>query len=290
MIYMVNPSKRQKKSKRRNPELLIVNPYSLGEERESMAKKRRKRKSRSKRRRNPLIRWARRKNPNIKATALEILGPGYSNLKTVGVMTLGGGLALGIAQSILGSRVDTGTNLGKGAIALAAGLGGGILLKWIGELAGKPGIGSAAIPAAMGAMVLGAWTIAEPHVATLRGKLGFAGWTKEFEGYSPYGQSYYDEFTKGVAPGMAGFGQPVVPAADLVDPEDNPFLSGYEPMGDIINSQRLGGFEAESGFGGFVPETANARDQQVADVMKNKAGVYGGYEMGEHMFDPMFDQ
>jgi hypothetical protein len=67
---------------------------------------------------------------------------------------------------------------------------------------------------------------------------------------------------------------------DDEEEEENPFVGvdGYEPLGDIYNEQRLGSFEAEPGLGGFVPETANPRDQQVADKMKAKAGVFGDYE------------
>ena len=133
-------------------------------------------------------------------------------------------------------------------------------------------------------MVLGAWALAQPIVEPwadkLNAKLGFAGFGsfhREFEGYG----SYYDEFTPTVSPGnLKGYGQ--VTTASIED-VDNPFanlegMSGYEPLGDIYNSQRLGSFEAEPGFHGFVPETANPRDQQVADEMKHAAGHYGGYE------------
>jgi hypothetical protein len=141
-------------------------------------------------------------------------------------------------------------------------------------------------------MVLGLWSIAQPVVEpwadTLNAKLGFAGlgsWTKEFDGL---GQAYYDEFTTGVSPGMDGYlGQPVIAASDLTDPEENPFLSGYEPLGDIYNSQRLGSFEAEPGLGGFTPETPNPRDQQVADAMKHSGGHYGGYE--GTLFEPFIE-
>ena len=70
----------------------------------------------------------------------------------------------------------------------------------------------------------------------------------------------------------------VIAASDLADPEENPFLGSYDPLGDIYNNQRVGSFEAEPGFGGFVPESANPRDQQVADEMKHSAGHYGSYE------------
>jgi hypothetical protein len=87
---------------------------------------------------------------------------------------------------------------------------------------------------------------------------------------------------------MSGLGQPVVAATDLLNPEDNPFLSGYEPLGDIYNTQRLGSFESERGLAGFVPETPNSRDQQVADTMKNAAGDYGGYE--GTLFEPIISE
>jgi hypothetical protein len=144
-------------------------------------------------------------------------------------------------------------------------------------------------------MVLGAWAIAQPVVEPwadgLNAKLGFAGlssWSKEFDGMGSFHkefESYSNEWTGAVSPGnIAGYGQ--VTTASIAD-EDNPFLAGYEPLGDIYNSQRLGSFEAEPGFGGFVPETANPRDQQVADEMKHAAGHYGGYE--GTLFEPTFE-
>lgn len=309
MFYMVNPSglpkrgkkKKSKKSRRRNPELLIVNPYSMDEDKEKkrakMAKRKaKKRKSRSKgrrRRKNPLSK--RRRNPGLGEIKEEFLGPDLENVKTAALMAVGGGLALAVGTAAFGSRLGTG-NVGKGLVAVLSGVVGGVVAKKVGEaLPGAVGdfLSAAAVPGAMGAMVLGMWSIAQPVVEpwadTLNAKLGFAGlgsWSKEFEGL---GQAYYDEFTTGVAPGMDGyFGQPVVAAADLTDPEENPFLSGYEPLGDIYNSQRLGSFEAESGLGGFVPETANPRDQQVADEMKHASGHYGGFE-GSLWDDPAFD-
>lgn len=307
---MVNPSglpsKRSKnkksKSRRRNPELLIVNPYSLDEDKEKkrakMAKRKaKKRKSRSKgrRRKNPLSK--RRRNPGLGEIKDEFLGPDLDNVKTAALMAVGGGLALAVGTAAFGSRLGSG-NIGKGAVAILSGVVGGVIAKKVGEmLPGALGgfLSAAAVPGAMGAMVLGMWSIAQPMVEpwadTLNAKLGFAGlgsWTKEFDGLG----SYYDEFTTGVAPGMAGyFGQPVIAAVDDTCADgNNPFcgVAGYEPLGDIYNSQRLGSFEAEPGFGGFVPETANPRDQQVADVMKHDAGHYGGFE-GALWDDPAFD-
>jgi hypothetical protein len=242
----------------------------------------------------------RRKNPGLGDIKDEFLGHDLENVKTAALMAVGGGLALAVGTAAFGSRLGTG-NVGKGAVAILSGVIGGVVAKKIGEaLPGAVGgfLSSAAVPGAMGAMVLGLWSIAQPVVEpwadTLNAKLGFAGlgsWSKEFDGL---GQAYYDEFTAGVSPGMDGyFGQPVVAATDLMDPEDNPFLSGYEPLGDIYNSQRLGSFEAERGLGGFVPETANPRDQQVADEMKHAAGdygSYGGYEsMGGTLFEPFIE-
>jgi hypothetical protein len=310
MFYMVNPSglpkkklnKKNKKSRRRNPELLIVNPYSMDEGKEKkrakMAKRKaKKRKSRSKgrrRRKNPLSK--RRRNPGFAEIKDEFLGHDLGNVKTAALMAVGGGLALAVGTAAFGSRLGTG-NVGKGAVAILSGVAGGVIAKMAGNaLPGAVGdfLSAAAVPGAMGAMVLGIWSVAQPVVEpwadTLNAKLGFAGlgsWSKEFDGL---GQAYYDEFTAGVSPGMDGyFGQPVVAATDLMDPEDNPFLSGYEPLGDIYNSQRLGSFEAERGLGGFVPETANPRDQQVADEMKHAAGDYGSYGGYESMDGTLFE-
>ncbi len=309
MFYMVNPSglpkkKKKSKSKRRNPELLIVNPYSLEDveeqtERAKMAKRKRKSKksrksrSRSKRRKNPLAR--RRKNPLDFGTVKDkFLGPDLENVKMAAMMAVGGGLALAVGTAAFGSRLGGG-NVGKGLTAVLSGVVGGIVISKLGEVAlpGNEMVQALAVNGAIGAMVLGAWAIAQPVVEpwadTVNAKLGFAGlgsWSKEFEGWSPMGQAYYDEFTTGVAPGMDGyFGQPVTASTAG---EDNPFLSGYEPLGDIYNSQRLGSFEAEPGLGGFVPETANPRDQQVADEMKHAAGHYGGYE-GTTLFEPFIE-
>jgi hypothetical protein len=165
-----------------------------------------------------------RKNPEIKPLVNKILGEDYKNVKTAVIMAVGGGLALGIAQSILTSRVDTGTNLGKGLVAVFAGLGGGILASWVGETLGDNAVGNflraAAIPGAIGAMTLGFWTVAQPHVEPqadwVSQKLGFAGygdWMKEFD------------------MGDYVLGQTELKAEEYVEPEDNPFLTGYEPLG-----------------------------------------------------------
>ena len=297
---MVNPSDLpNKKRRRRNPELLIVNPYSLDEDgkgkkkkkRAKMASKKRKKKSRSRSRNRSRSRSKRRRlarrNPAMGDLVKSVAGEGGKNIMYAGVAAVGGGAALAIGSKLLGERVGEGS-VGQGILAVASGIGGGVVALKLSELLGPGRLGdflrSAAIPGAIGAMTLGFWKIAQSPVEGFleqRGLAGWGAWTKEFEGYSPYGQAYYDEFTDSVSPGggnMNGFGQPVVAATDLVDPEDNPFLSGYEPLGDIYNGQRIGSFETESGLAGFVPETANPRDQQVADEMKYAAGVYGGYE------------
>lgn len=305
-MYMVNPSglpkksKKNNKSKRRNPELLIVNPYSLEDhdeqkKRAKMAKRKRKsKKSRSRRskRKNPLAR-RRRRNPDLGMIKDQFLGPELGNVKKAAMMAVGGGMALAVGTAAFGARLGSGA-IGKGLVAMLSGVIGGVVVSKLGEMLvpGNAMVQELAVNGAIGAMVLGVWALAQPVVEpwadTLNARLGFAGlgaWTKEFDGL---GQAYYDEFTTGVAPGMDGyFGQPVIAATDLTDPADNPFLSGYEPLGDIYNSQRLGSFEAESGLGGFVPETANPRDQQVADEMKHAAGHYGGYE--GTLFEPFIE-
>lgn len=320
MFYMVNPSglpkkkKKKNKSRRRNPELLIVNPYSLEDHDEQkkkakMAKRKRKsKKSRRRRskRKNPLARRRRRKNPlDLDSIKARFLGPDLDNVKQAAMMAVGGGLALAVGTAAFGSRLGGGA-LGKGLVAILSGVVGGVVVSELGKAVAPDVqfIQQLAVAGAMGAMVLGAWAIAQPVVEpwadNINARLGFAGlgaWTKEFDGL---GQAYYDEFTSGVAPGMDGyFGQPVIAATDLQSPADNPWIAAedaakgtmgaYEPLGDIYNSQRLGSFEAE-GLGGFVPETANPRDQQVADEMKHAAGMYGGYEgMGGTLFEPFID-
>jgi len=320
---MVNPSslpkrgkKKNKKSKRRNPELLIVNPYSLDEDKEKKrakmakrkAKKRKKSRRKTKRRRkNPLSR-RRRKNPGLEDIKTEFLGENLENVKTAALMAVGGGLALAVGTAAFGSRLGAG-NVGKGLVAVLSGVVGGVVVKKLGEVTGSEFLSSAAVPGAMGAMVLGLWSIAQPLVEPwadkINAKLGFAAglgsYIKEFQddGSSGLGVTYYDEYTAGVSPGMDGWlGQPVTagnPDEDLCGTpagKKNPFcapgMGAYEPLGDIYNNQRLGSFEAEPGFGGFVPETANPRDQQVADEMKHAAGHYGNYgsyEMGNEPFE-----
>lgn len=226
------------------------------------------------RRKNPL---ARRRNPAIMDTAKEVVNK--ENLKAVAAQAVGGGLALTVGTLLLGPQLGGMGAAGRAAVTVASGVGGAILLSQLGDRL-APRVPQAAVlaqlamPVATGAMVLGAWELARTHVesavAKARGAVGLGSWTKEFAGL---GQSYYDEFTRGVAPGMEGLGQAVVPHFTA---EDNPFLSGYEPLGDVYNSQRLGTFEAETGMGGFVPEVAKARDQQVADQMKAAAGAFGG--------------
>lgn len=292
MFYMVNPSslpksKKNKKSRRRNPELLIVNPYSLNKEEKkgssNMAKKNR--------RKNPMVLRKRRRNPDVQAAVREVAGDKGKNIINALVAAVAGGASLAVGSKLLGEHVGQGS-VGQGVLAVATGVGGGAAALMLADVVGPGTLGNflrqAAIPGAVGAMTLGFWKIAQGPVEGWLGGRGLAGWQKEFEGL---GQTYYDEFTPGVSPGMSGLGQPVVAATDLMNPEDNPFLSGrrgmngYEPLGDIYNTQRLGSFESERGLAGFVPETPNPRDQQVADVMKNAAGDYGGYE--GTLFEPI---
>lgn len=288
--YMVNPSNAPKKGKRKNPELLIVNPYSLNEDREEQ--KLRAKMAKRNRRRNPGFF---RRNPSLAEIQAEFLGPDLKNLKTVGIMTVFGGFALAVGSAVAGAQfgASASSTFGKAAVAMLSGILGGIAVHFAGDKLSMPALKDAAVPGAMGAMVLGLWSLVQAPVenaaAALTGTIisapapvtpavsGYGSWTKEFNGL---GQSYYDEFTKGVSPGMNGLGQPVI--ASTVG-ADNPFLHGYEPMGDIYNSQRLGSFEAEPGFGAFTPENANPRDQQVADSMKASSGAYGNYGAYEGM-------
>ena len=298
---------------RKNPELLIVNPYSLGEERE--IQKKRAKMAKKNRRRNPLA--LRRRNPGLAAVKSDffdlkqcsdtgqVVVQEWGNLKNVVLGTAAGGCSLAIGSALIGAKFGD-SAAAKGLVALVSGVAGGIVLKMAGDKLGIKLLADVAVPGATGAMILGLWSLIQQPVenaaasalqstgaapapaaaaapAPAPGTAGWGAWTKEFDGL---GQSYYDEFTKGVSPGMSGLGQPVVAAADMTDPSHNPFLHGYEPLGDIYNTQRLGSFEAESGLGGFVAENANPRDQQVADVMKNASGAYGGYEGA---FDPFVE-
>jgi len=289
--YMVNPSKAPK-SKRKNPELLIVNPYSFGEEREEQKKR-----IKMSKRRNPYA--LRRRNPSLAEIKREFLGDNLENVKKSLIMAAAGGFSLVVGSALIGARFGESAPA-KGLVAIVSGVAGGVTAKVLGEKLGSRFLQDAAVPGAMGAMVLGLWALIQQPVenaaATVlhgtsasTGTAGWGSWTKEFDtpALSGLGQSYYDEFTRGVSPGMNGLGQPVVAAADVHNPEANPFLHGYEPLGDIYNSQRIGSFEAEPGLGSFVAENANPRDQQVADVMKNASGAYGGYE--GTLFDPFIE-
>jgi len=303
MFYMVNPSslpknKKSKKSKkgRRNPELLIVNPYSLDKEEKGnspMAKKNR--------RKNPtVLRSKRRRNPDVQAAVSEVAGVKGQNILNAVVAAVAGGASLAVGSKLLGERVGQGS-VGQGVIAVASGLGGGAVALMLADMLGPGTLGNflkqAAVPGAIGAMTLGFWKIAQGPVEGWLGQHGLGAWQKEFQGYG----SWSNEFTPGVSPGQIhGLGQERDPDGSLpvgtsganpntlLNPADNPFLSGYERMGNIYNTQRLGSFERERGIGGFVPETPNARDQQVADTMKNAAGDYGGYE--GTLFEPIISE
>jgi hypothetical protein len=310
MIYMVNPSeppkrKRQKrqKSRRRNPELLIVNPYSLdeGEGKETTMAKRKK----NRKRKNPISR--RRRNPeeggfDLKKTVSQILGTDvtsgdfdYSNVKCAGLVAAGGGFVLCVATAVLGKHVEVGTNTGKAIVALAAGVGGGVALHAIAETTQVDALKELAVAGAFGAMVLGGWQLMQPWVepvcAGINQKLGLAGWlgdagmstyTSDWQGYSPYGSVELDPIL------ASGFGNTTAVTDDevrqIMAEGSGLGSTAYEPLGDIYNSQRLGSFEAESGFGGFIPEVARPdRDQQPRDVVRGKAaqmqgGGFGGYE------------
>ena len=311
---MVNPSDAPKKGKRKNPELLIVNPYSLDEKRDEQKQRA---KMAKKSRRNP----SRRRNPDFEAIKNKFLGPKLENVKTAAIMAAGGGFALAVGSAVAGAKFGdaaTGSVLAKGVVAILSGVVGGVAADFLGQKTGITFLSDAAVPGAMGAMVLGIWSLVQAQVENAAAKTihstGLAEWKAEFPGIAGLGQSYYDEFTKTVSPGAApatsgkgvagwlgqpvvaldGLGQPVV-ALDGYgsDRDDNPFMNGYEPLGDIYGSQRLGSFEAESGYGGgygeFVSEKGNPRDQQAADYMKAQAGAYGqvkksgmaGYEYGD---------
>lgn len=285
MFYMVNPSdlpsKKNKKSRRRNPELLIVNPYSLDEEKKEMAKKksRKARKNPSRRRRNPEAMVQ-----DVVQRVVETPTETMNLLKTDGVnmavAAVGGAIVLTIVRAKLAPKLTGLTGVGLG-VALA--LAGAALGVGVGNVLGNDDLGKALAGAAL---TLGVAQMAEPVIATF----GLGEWQSEhLSGYSPYGQQYLTEDGA-----MAGLGQPVHP------PITSDQLGSYEPLGDIYNTQRLGAFEAEhgvaglAGFGAHVPEVARPdRDQQPAETKawdKNQSlpGFYAGYEMGEHMYDDLF--
>jgi len=261
-----------------------------------MAKKKSRKKSRksrkNKRRRNPLSR-RRRRNPDLGSLVKTIAGEGGENVINAAVGAVGGGAALAIASKLLGERLGEGT-LGQGALAVAAGVGGGVVaLLASNALVGTSPklaqfLATSAAPVATVAIGIGLWNMVQGQVTEWlagRGLAGYGSWGKEFDGY--LGQSVLDEFTSGVSPGTAGY----LGAGVIADTEnvENVF-AGYEPLGDIYGNQRLGSFEAEPGFAGHVAEIPNPADQQVADQMKHDAGHYGplsGY--GDHMFDPTFE-
>jgi hypothetical protein len=294
--YMVNPSDAPKKSRRKNPELLIVNPYSLDEKRDEQKQRA---KMAKKNRRNP----SRRRNPDFDAIKNKFLGPKLENVKTAAIMAAGGGFALAVGSAVAGAKFGdaaTGSVMAKGLVAILSGVVGGVAADFLGQKTGITFLSDAAVPGAMGAMVLGIWSLVQAPVenaaATTIHSTGLAEWKAEFDGL---GQSYYDEFTKTVSPGAAPAAPPAKGVAGwlgqaVTAPGESPFhgwnlgmnpvtapgtdnpFAGYEPLGDIYGSQRLGSFEAESGYGEFVSETGNPRDQQPADVMKAQAGAYGG--------------
>jgi len=286
---------------RRNPELLIVNPYSLDDD-EGKGKETNmaKRKGRKKGRR---MSKRRRRNPDIKKTINEILGTDpasgaldYHNVKRAVMAAAGGGLALGVATAALGKHVEVGTNMGKALVALAAGVGGGVALHAVAEATGMEALKELAVAGAFGAMVLGGWQLLQPFVEPvsegINKKLGLAGWlgedgmstyTSDIAGWSPYG-SYSEETVPGLD---GGFGLSSLTESDvdaLIAEKSGLGSTAYEPLGDIYNGQRLGAFEMESGFGAFVPEQADAllhqqdKDKAAAMIAKRKAGGFGGYE------------
>ena len=216
----------------------------------------------------------RRRNPSVLQTAKSVLN--VSTAKEAAVVGIGGGAALALGAALVGQSLGT-SKVAQVGIAAAGGLLGAVALSQLGERTGKKMVSDMAPKVALGAFALGLWELGREPVMNLiskaRSAVGLSGWTKEFDGL---GQAYYDEFS--VRKGVAGLGAGPNP---ILSAGDNPFmaarsLSGYEPLGDIVNTQRLGSFESETGFGGFVPEEANVRDQQIADQAKNSAGFYGG--------------
>lgn len=230
-----------------------------------------------KRRRNPVA----RKNPveSLKAVVGDLRKkdgklPVWGSLL---VGAVGGGAAMALGAAV-GGKAGIAGNLPMAGVGLGSGIVGAALLDFIGRKVPKAAILRQVAPAvAAGAVTLTAWELLRQPtmdyaVTPLRNAIGLAGWTNEFDGL---GQSYYDEFsTKRSA---AGLGTPVTvpPSAG-----DNPFLaqgmSGYEQLGNVYDSQRLGSFERETGMGGFTPEVFNPANQQDADVAAHQAGVYGG--------------
>lgn len=262
MFYLVNPSKLNKKKLHRNPELLIVNPFKKGTKNSGGKKMLKKAK------RNPA-----RRNPSPVASVKKVLNKDTAKLALIG--GLGGGAAITAASALVGTSLGS-TKAAALAVAVLGAVGASIVLDQAGERLHKPMLNAAAPAVALGALTLSVWELGRDPllsaVSSVRSKLGLSSWDKEFSGL---GQSYHDEFGR---KGLSGFGAGPNP---VLAPEDNPFanvkgMAGYERMGDIYNSQRLGSFEAESGLGSFAPEEANVMNQQIADQAKHAAGHYGG--------------
>jgi hypothetical protein len=248
MFHLVNPSDAPKKGRRRNPELLIVNPYKLGDKkrRKKMAKRKKSRKK--SRRKNPLSR--RRRNPGVVDTVKDLLE--VEDLKTVALGVLGGGTALVLGSLAIGDKLGQ-SNVAKAGVAVASGLLGAIALNVAGDKLGKPALADAAKPVAQAAMMFGLFELArgplEDTVAKARSAVGLADWELEHGA----GLGAWQDETKGwkqlMAGNAGGFGENTV----TVDPVDVPTLSGsYEQLGDLMGQQRLGSFESE--FGEFVAE------------------------------------
>jgi hypothetical protein len=282
MFYMVNPSdapKRKKKRARRNPELLIVNPYDGNKKtrRKKMAKKKRKRKNPVRRRKNPIetiTSFLKGKSKDAGA------GPLQSNVVRALVAGAGGGAAMAFGAAVAGKRLGE-TNVAQAVVGIGGGLLGAGVLGLAGKKLKQPALLQAAPLVAAGALTLSVWELVRDPVVEQIGKVrdtitGVGEWENEFAGL---GQSYWDEFPKKGGPQgstVAGWGLGQNPE---LDEEENPFLgmAGYEPMGDIMGSQRLGSFELEGygGMGGHEPEAANVMHQQIADQAKHKAGLMG---------------
>lgn len=255
-LFMVNPSPAPKK---RNPDLLIVNPYKNGGNKMSSKK--------------------RRRNPTALATAEQVVS--VKNLKTAGIATVGGLAALAAGTALVGDRVGAG-KLAQAVAAVAGGVVGAVVLDQLGEKLNKPELSALVPTVALGALVIGfAEALRDPvtsAISSARSAVGLSDWGPEFKPLSGLGQTYSDEFHggRGKPAGLQGLAALTSGPNPSSKGLPNPFtfgsnsgrLSAYEPLGDLFGTQRLGSFEAESGFGAFVPEIANPINQQIAESMK----------------------
>lgn len=277
MLYMVNPSEppKRKRGRRRNPELLIVNPYSLGDRKEkTMARTKRRRR----RRRNPSVAGV---ISAVKSSAEGVLN--VENLKQAAWIGASGAVATGVLAGRLGNLIPAlpsvaGFNLTGLVVSLAVGVTtaavggvvGGLLPGQVGSLVNK-----FAVAGSQGALIFGLASFLAPLTARATALVPGAGLgafmkmpfsepdrvAQGYQGYEPEGRWVPNAGQEYVR--MSNIVPTITPAQ--VAQATPSGLGGYERLGDIYGSQRLGSFEREGNLGGFVAEPSNTINQQTAD-------------------------